>query len=77
MKLSAVNSLPLSASYRISPLQSYCPLFNIFNTEGSTLPTRSKFRFNDKQKTILWQYFTDGEKNGFDFVYQFDLKPNL
>ena len=36
MKLSAVDKLPLSTSCRISPMQSYGPLFDIFNKEGST-----------------------------------------
>ena len=64
MKLSAVNNLPLSTNCRISPIQSYCPLFDIFDKEGWALHTRSKFRFNDKQKTLLWQYYIDGEKSG-------------
>ena len=64
MKLSAVNNLPLSTNCRISSIQSYYPLLDIFNEEGWALHTRSKFRFNDKQKTLLWQYFIDGEKSG-------------
>ena len=64
MKLSAVNNLPLSTNCRISTIQSHCPLFDIFDKEGWALHTRSKFRFNDKQKTLLWQYSIDGEKSG-------------
>ena len=62
MKLSAVNNLPLSTNCRISPIQSSCPLFDIFD-KGWALHTRSKFCFNGKQKTLLWQSFNDGEKS--------------
>ena len=54
MKLSAVNNLPLSTNCRISSIQSYCPLFDIFNKVGWGLHTRSKFHFNDKQNALLW-----------------------
>ena len=44
MKLTAVNNLPLSTeefqNCRISPIQSYCPLFDIFSKEGWALHTR-------------------------------------
>ena len=44
MKLPAVNNLPLSTeefqNCRISPIQSYCPLFDIFSKEGWALHTR-------------------------------------
>ena len=64
IKLSAVDNLLLSTNCRISPIQSYSPLFDIFNKEGWALHTRSKSHFNDKQKALLWQYFIDGEKSG-------------
>ena len=64
MKSSAANNLPMSSTCTISSLQSNCPLFDIFNREGWVLHTRSNFRFNDKQKALLWNYFINGEKTG-------------
>ena len=62
IKLSAVDNLLLSTNCRISPIQSYSPLFDIFN-KGWALHTRSKSCINDKQKALLWQYFIDSEKS--------------
>ena len=64
MKLSAVNNLPLCTSCKISLINFYSSLFDIFNKEGWALHTRSRFRFNDKKKTLLRQYFKDGDKSG-------------
>ena len=61
---SSANNLPMSSTCRISSMQSNCPLFDIFNREGWGLHTRPNFRFNDKQKALLWNYFVNGKKTG-------------
>ena len=81
MKLSAINNLPLSTNCRMFPIQSHCPLFDIFNKEGWVLHTRSKFHFNNKQRTLLCQYLIDGEKSGKEtpegvhMLWRKDLQP--